>query len=178
MPLTPSREMLLAVAWPGRRVAVKMPVVRIASIAEFTLRTVGARTAPTALIDSTRVEMVLRSPLETALGLLSQQADANLSRSVDIRLRDGATMPPARCSVAFPEGPIDALYKVEPDETPRADAPTQVLFLLNLLGVPSHELVFGEDWERDPEWTHTGDGQDVISFRPKPQPWEAMQHPD
>jgi|GEM_PF-4234458 len=92
--------------------------------------------------------MVLRSPLETALGLLAQQTDANLSRSVDIRLRDGATMPPARCSVAFPEGPIDALFKVEPDETPR-EAPTQVLFLVSQLGVPSHELVFGEDWERD-----------------------------
>lgn len=178
MPLTPSREMLLTVAWPGRRVAVKMPVVRITSIAEFTPMAVGGRTVPAMLISDTRVEMMLRSPAETAFGLLSSQIEGELSaaRSVDIRFRDGATMPPARCSVAFPEGPVDALFKVAPDETPR-EAPAQVLFLLNLLGVPSHELVFGEDWERDPEWTHTGDGQDVISFRPKPRIWEAMRYP-
>lgn len=179
MSLTPSREMLLTVAWPGRRVAVKMQVVRIASIAEFMALDVGGRAAPVMSINSTRVEMVLRTPLETALGLLSQQSEAELSaaRSVNIGLRDGATTPPNRCSVAFAEGSVDALFKFEP-ETPSTDAPLQALFLLNLLGVPSHELVFGEDWERDPEWSHAGADRDVISFRPKPHPWEAMQYPD
>lgn len=179
MSLTPSREMLLTVAWPRRRITVKMQVVRIASIAEFTPLTVGGRMAPTMSINSTRVEMVLRTPLETALGLLSQQSEAELSaaRSVNIGLRDAATMPPSRCSVAFAEGSVDALFKFEP-ETPSTDAPLQALFLLNLLGVPGHELVFGEDWERDPEWSHTGTGQDVISFRPKPSIWDAMQYPD